>query len=359
MTDVLLADLKDIRERFGDDRRTEITSGEAGEIKTLEELIPDEPCWLTLSTSGLVARLPESTFKVSKRGTTGVNAARNDDDPLIAALRLSTRAKVWLLTSRGNMFVARVTDIDEVARGARGTNVRRFLGLAEDEIPVRLLGVPEEFSGELVIATALGKVLRTKASDFSNVARDGLIAIKLLPGDRIVSAAMASAGCHLLGVSSDGYAVRFLFDDTKRGVSIQGRGSQGVASLSLGAGATVVSLLPIAAADKRDLAIILSNGRGKKSPISGKDGYPLQGRAVRGVRTVDLATAAKGASTVSVVFAAPVSDEEQIFFTTSAGKVVAMAASEIKRQGRATAGVNTVSLGTGRNSETVTGGTLV
>ena len=360
MTELLITDLKDIKTRFGDDRRTEINSGDSGEIKTLEELVPDEACWLTLSASGLVARLPENTFKAQKRGGAGVTAARNDEDPIIEATKTRTRERVWLLTNRGNLFSARVMDIDEVSRGARGTNVRRFLSLAEGETPVRLVTPPADLSGEVVFATANGKVLRTRASDFTNLNRDGLVAIKLVGDDRIVSAGLAHGGQHLLGVTSDGYAVRFTLDDPGRGVPIQGRGSQGVASLSLGAGATVVSLTPIEAADKRDLALVLSNGRGKKSLIGGKDGYPLQGRGVRGVRTVDLATAAKGREAVRVVFAAPISDDSSVLFTTSASKVVSMAGSEIKRQGRATAGVITVALSaSAHNPEMVTGGTCV
>jgi DNA gyrase subunit A len=253
-----------------------------------------------------------------------------------------------------------VLDIEEVGRGARGTNVRRFLSLAEGEMPIRLVTPPADLSGEVVFATANGKVLRAKAGDFVNLNRDGLVAIKLVNGDRIVSAGLAHAGMHLLGVASDGYAVRFTLDDPKRGVPIQGRGSQGVASLSLGSGATVVSLTPIEADDKRDLALVLSNGRGKKSAIGGKDGYPVQGRGVRGVRTVDLATASKGQKTVGVVFAAPIADDSSVLFTTSASKVISMAGSEIKRQGRATAGVITVNLSaSARNPETVTGGTCV
>jgi DNA gyrase subunit A len=360
MTELLLKDLHDIRERFGDDRRTEINASDSGEIKTLEELVPDEACWLTLSASGLVARLPESAFKSQKRGASGVNAAKSDEDPIIQATKTRTRERVWLLTDRGNLFSARVLDIEEVGRGARGTNVRRFLSLAEGEMPIRLVTPPADLSGEVVFATANGKVLRAKAGDFVNLNRDGLVAIKLVNGDRIVSAGLAHAGMHLLGVASDGYAVRFTLDDPKRGVPIQGRGSQGVASLSLGVGASVVSLTPIEANDKRDLALVLSNGRGKKSAIGGKDGYPVQGRAVRGVRTVDLATASKGQKAVGVVFAAPIADDSQVLFTTSASKVISMAGSEIKRQGRATAGVITVNLSaSARNPETVTGGTCV
>jgi DNA gyrase subunit A len=360
MTELLISDLRDIRERFGDDRRTEINAGDTGEIKAVEELIPDEACWLTLSASGLVARLPESALRAQKRGASGFNATRNDEDPILQATRTRTRERVWLLTNRGNLFSARVMDIEEVSRGARGTNVRRFLSLAEGETPVRLVIPPTDLSGEVVFATANGKVLRAKASDFTNLTVAGLVAIKLVGDDRIVSAGLAHAGMHLLGVTSNGYAVRFALDDAGHGVPIQGRGSQGVASLSLGAGATVVSLTPIEAADKRDLALVLSNGRGKKSAINGKDGYPLQGRGVRGVRTVDLVTASKGREAVKVVFAAPIFDEEQVLFTTSASKVVSMAGSEIKRQGRATAGVITVALSaSARNPETVTGGTCV
>ena len=157
---------------------------------------------------------------------------------------------------------------------------------------------------------------------------------------------------HLIAVSSDGYAARFDLG----AVPVQGRGSQGVVAMNLSKDASVVSLTPITAEDPRDLALVLSNGRGKRSRL--KD-YPVKGRAIRGLITVDIGTASKGAASVAVAFAAPVADDDQVMFVTSSGKLLIMVATEIKRQGRSTAGINTVALSESKAApETVVSGTV-
>lgn len=352
MNELLKDELREIATKYGDGRRTEVDHKGSAEIRSADEMIQDEPCWLTVSESGLVARLRGDAFKATKRGTQGVlGAAKPDEDPITETIGARTRDRVWLLTNEGNLFGLRVADVEEVARGARGMNVRRFLNMSDAETVTRLVVPSTDNSGEIVIATANGKVLRSRATDYVNLNAAGLKAIGLTAGDKIVSAFSAKSGMHLITVSSDGYSVRFNIDD----VPIQGRSSQGVASQRLGPGATVVSISPIEPDDTRDLAIVLSNGKGKRSRLVA---YPEKGRATRGVLTADLGTASRGAP-ASVIFAEVLDDDDEVMFTTSSGKAVVMGASQIKRQGRATAGVITVLLSASAKSpETVTGGTV-
>lgn len=374
MNEQLKSELKEISAKYGDDRRTAIDRAGSAEIKSADEMIEDEPCWLSLAESGLIARLRHDAFKSQRRGGSGVaGTAKPDEDPVVQVLSARTRDRVWLLTDAGNLFGLRVADVDEAARGNKGMNVRRFLNLTEAEKIAKMVILPSEHTaepakggriakaaaakpaadaeGQLVVASASAKIIRSAVSDYTNLSAGGLKAIKLVGDDRIVSALIARSGKQMLSVSSDGYAIRFDIDD----VPIQGRGSQGVVSQKLGLGAHVVSLTAIDPADKGDLGIVLSNGKGKRSKLAD---YPLKGRAARGVITADLTTAGKG-QPVKVVFAAPVGDEDEVFFTSSSGKAVVMVGREIKRQGRATAGVNTVALSSSvKNPETVTGGNV-
>jgi DNA gyrase subunit A len=374
MNEMLKSELREIAAKFGDERRTQVDASASSEVKSADELIEDEPCWLSLAQSGLIARLRGDAFKAQRRGGSGIaGTAKPEDDPVIQVLGARTRDRVWLLTDAGNLFGLRVADVEEVARGSKGMNVRRFLNLTESETIAKMVILPTEVhaspsrakstpkaaaakssadaEGQLVVATANGKVIRSRISDYANLSSGGLKAIGLDTDDQIISALVAASGTHLLAISSDGYAVRFDIDD----VPINGRGAKGVVSQKLALGARVVSITAVSPEDSGDLAVVVSNGKGKRSKIVE---YPLKGRATRGVVSVDLSTAGKG-KPVSVVFAAKVGDDDEVFFTASSGKVVIMAGREIKRQGRATAGVTIVTLSTSvKTPETVTGGNV-
>jgi len=353
MGELLKEELRETRAKFGDERRSVIDASVGADIKSFEEMIVDEPCWVVVTTSGLIGRLPDKTFRAQKRGGAGTRgAAKPEEDPILEVVPASTRDRLWAITSAGNLFGLRVADLEEIARGARGTNVRRFLSMAEDERVVKIVVPPAKDSeGELILATRDGRVARNRLSDYANLTSAGLRAIKLVADDRIVSVSLANGSQQLLAISSDGYALRFDIDD----VSIQGRGSQGVASQKIGPGAQIVSLTPIDPADKRDLAVVLSNGKGKRSRLSE---YPVKGRGSRGQITADMGAAAKKAP-AQIVFAAPLAESDEVIFTTTAGKVIRMGATEIKRQGRATGGVQVVGLSAStKNPEAVSGGAV-
>jgi DNA gyrase subunit A len=336
MSDLFKEELREIGRKFGDDRRTEIRdAGAADEIKSIEEMIPDEPCWIGLSAAGLVSRLPISSFRLQKRGGAGVSAAKSEDDPFVSVLPGSTRSKVWLITDKGNLFGLRASEIEETARGARGTNVRRFFtGMGADEKVVRIAVPPVDLSaGGLVIATANGKVKRTAIAEYGNLTSAGLRTMVVAEGDAIVSAFVVSPEpMDVVVVTSDGYAARYSLEE----VSAQGRVAQGVASIRVQAGAVVVATFPVAPKDTRDLLVVASNGKGKRTKMAE---YPQKGRGIRGVTGVAIA---KGSA---VAMAAPVAEGDLVLLFSSGGKAVAIDAAEIRRAGRATAGVACMAIG--------------
>ena len=356
MRDLLKTEIRKIKTDFGDDRRTAVITAPEDEVsvKNIDEMTPDEPCWLALSNNGLISRLPDSAFRVAKRGATTQSASRSEEDPASEIRRASTRDRVWAITDRGNLFAFRVMDLDEQTKGARGTNISRFCKIEQTEHVVTLLVAPAKTANgerDLVIATAGGKVLRTKVAEFANISIAGLTAIKLVDDDRIVSATLASPGDHLVFVSTAGMAARFAMSEMRP----TGRGAQGVDSMKLPAGVSVVSASVVSATDKRDLAVVCTNGRGKRTALAE---YPVKGRAIGGVTAIGLEAAGKGKK-VAVAFAAPVADADTLVLTTSAGRAIRLTGAEVKRQGRSTAGVIVVSFSAAaKTPETLTGGTV-
>jgi DNA gyrase subunit A len=345
MRGLLKDELRDMRTKHGDERRT-ILSNEAAssavELKSIDEMLPDEPCWITLSYAGLVGRLPANAFKVQKRGGAGVATAKSEEDPIGQALTASTRSRLLLVTDKGNLFALRASEIDQIARGGRGTNVRRFFtGMAADERVVRIVLPPVEPAADacLVLVTAAGKAKRTALAEYAKITSGGLRTLNLADGDRVVGAFIAGEGAEIIMTSSDGYSVRFPISE----VSLQGRVAGGVAGMKLAAKATVVAADPVAPGDKRDYLVVASTGRGKRTRLTE---YPTKGRAIRGITTAMLGSA-------SVAFAGPVGEGDTVLLLSSSGKAVAMEAVEIRRAGRATAGVACVALGSG---ETVSAG---
>ncbi len=333
MNGLLKTELGEIATKFGDDRRSEIDLNASAEVPSQDDILPDEPCYLVVTASGLVARHAATAFRAQKRGGAGATATKGDDDPIVSLIGASTRDRLWLLTDAGNLFGLRVADIDEVPRGGKGTNVRRFLSIGTDEKVVRAVRPPADGAGEVVIATANGKVLRSRISDYANLNAAGLKAIGLAGADRIIAAVTAAAGVQLLFVTSDGYAARWDIDDAP----INGRGSQGVASVSVGAGATVVSMDVVTPADPRMVLTIGTTGKGKRTKLAE---YPTKGRAIRGVRAMDL-VAVNGA-TPRVAFSAVVSPRDDVILATRAGKAIVTGTDEIRAAARDTAGVAVV-----------------
>ena len=352
MAELLKVELREIKAKYGDPRRTAIAGAKVEDLKSIDEMTPDEACYLVLASSGLVARHSATIFRAAKRGQTGVATAKSDDDPILQVIGARTKDRVWLLTNQGTVFAVRANELEEVSRGARGTNVRRFLSLSEGEQVAYLIVPPaRDTEGDLYIVTTGGKILRSNLADYGNINAGGLKAIKLRSGDAVASAFIAAPGEVIL-VTSDGFSARF--DVMAAGVPVQGRGSQGVDAIKVNPGAQVVSADAIVPGDKRDLATVLSNGRGKKTSLSE---YPVKGRSIRGITAIGMPAAPKS---VRVAFAGVLAEADQAIITTTGGRAIVLPAKEIKRQGRATAGVITVGLSSAKgSSEEVANGAVV
>jgi DNA gyrase subunit A len=242
------------------------------------------------------------------------------------------------LTNFGNLYSLKISDLEEVARGARGTNVRRFLSISENEKVIKLITLANNYNEtepvnkELIIATAKGKIKRSKVEEYANINSAGLRTLVLNEGDRIVEAFIGQAGQEIISFSSDGYAVRYPIDDK---LPIQGRVAQGVASQGLGGDTIVEALVAIEANDRRNLTLIMANGRTRRTALSE---FPTKGRATRGVIGLDFGGALRSGA-VNPLTLSVLAENDLLVLTSKADKTLILANEEIKKLGRTNAGI--------------------
>jgi DNA gyrase subunit A len=339
MNEQLKTELREISAKYSDERRTVIDTDASTELKTAEEILPDEPCWLALSASGFAGRYATTAFRNVKRSSAG-GSWKAEEDPIIQVVAAHTLDRLWLLTNFGNLYSLKINDLEEVARGARGTNVRRFLSISENERVIKLLTLPSgelaegepKTPKELIIATAKGKIKRSKIEEYANINSAGLRTLVLNEGDRIIEAFIGQAGQEILSFSSDGYAVRYPIDDK---LPIQGRVAQGVASQGLGGETTVEGLVAIEVNDHRNLTLVMANGRTRRTALSE---FPTKGRATRGVIGLDFGGALKSGA-VNPLALSVLAENDLLVLTSRAGKTLILANEEIKKLGRTNAGL--------------------
>ncbi|MBA3708444.1 MAG: DNA gyrase subunit A [Planctomycetes bacterium] len=337
---MITADLQELIEKYGDERRTEIVAA-AGDFN-MEDLIEDEPCVVTITNSGYIKRLPVGTFRVQRRGGKGVSGgALKDDEDFIAQMFAATNHQNLLVfTNLGKVYWLKVYDIPEGARTARGKHLANLLSLADGErlsetIPVR------EFRDDqyLLMATALGQIKKTALSAYGNPRAGGIKAIKLADDDALVDVVITSGNDEILIASNDGQACRFNESDCRP----TGRDTSGVGGIDLAAGARVVSLIrlqqPAAGEAPMEVLTICEKGFGKRTPF---DEYRLTRRGGKGV--INIETSERNGPVVASVAVVP---GDELMLITSQGQTVRTPVDDIRTTGRAAQGVKIIGLDAG------------
>ena len=334
---MIKADLAEIRDKYGDDRRTEVV-GPVGDIG-MEDLIEDLPCVVTLTNSGYIKRLPMETFRLQRRGGKGVSGgALKDEEDFIARMFAATNHQTLLIfTSLGRVHWLKVYQIPESGRTSRGKHMANVLALEPEEkvtetIPVR------EFRDDLflLMATASGQVKKTALSAYGNPRAGGIKAIKLVEGDELVDVVITSGDDEVLIAADDGQACRFDEQDCRP----MGRDTSGVTGIDLSAPAKVVSLLclpkPVAGTVSPEILTICVKGYGKRTPF---EEYRLTRRGGKGVINIDTSER-NGPVLVSLA----VSAGEQLMLMTTKGQAIRISADDIRSTGRNAQGVRIVNL---------------
>ncbi len=327
-------DLKELKEKYGDARRTEIVEAEAGDFKD-EDLIPNEEAVVTLTEKGYIKRLPSSTYRAQRRGGRGVTGmVTREDDTVRHLLVTHTHDSLLFFTDRGRVFQLKAYELPDVSRTAKGEHLINLISIEQREQITAIVAVPKGSSHDLmIVATKKGEVKKTSMSEFEVVRRQGLIAMNLEDDDELIGAKMARPGDDVLLITTLGQAIRFCVDDLR----LASRTSGGVRGIRLGAGDTVVSFN---LALDGELLIVTEYGFGKRTPI---EDYPLHNRGGGGVITAKVTDKTGHVATARTITEL----DSDLMIISASGVVIRTDVSYLKTSGRATQGVKLMNLAEG------------
>ncbi|MDP1689864.1 MAG: DNA gyrase subunit A [bacterium] len=331
---VVKAEIMELAEKYGDDRRTKIVRGGVQNI-SVEDLVPDEESMLVLTQGGYVKRTNPSEYKVQKRGGIGVvDIATKEEDIVTHFLVASAHSDLLFFTDFGKVYQLKMYEIPEGKRATKGKSIMNFLQLAGEESVTSVLAVPKGAAldaSSVVFVTEEGSTKRVAARAFADVRRSGIIAINLKKGDRLVSAHLSAEGDTVSIVTAKGQSIRFEVEDVRE----MGRTAGGVRGMSVKKGDKVVSaeVIPSEARDT-SLLVIMSKGYGKRTKMSE---YKVQGRGGSGIKTASVTP-----KTGEVIGAKVVSgnlEGEELVVVSKKGHVIRTSVSSISILSRATQGV--------------------
>ncbi len=337
---VVKDELKEVSEKYGDDRRTRIVKGGVKNI-SVEDLVPDEDSMLVLTQGGYVKRTNPDEYRRQKRGGVGVvDMATKEEDIVTHFLVASAHADLLFFTDYGKVYQAKMYDIPEGKRATKGKSIMNFLPLAGEERVTSILPVQKGAAWDalsVVLVTRDGTVKKVAAKSFSDVRRSGIIAINLQSGDKLVSANLAAEGDSVSLVTSKGQSIRFDESDVRQ----MGRTAGGVRGIMVKKSDEVVSaeVIPAAAAKSAHLLVVMAKGYGKHTEI---DEYKIQGRGGSGIKTAEV-TAKTGEIIGARVIMGDLKEEELVVVSKK-GQVIRTSVAEIPSLGRATQGVRIMKL---------------
>jgi len=331
---VIRDEISVIRDKFGDDRRSELTVIE-GEID-VEDLIQEENMVVTLTHEGYVKRVPSSVYRAQHRGGRGVSAMNvKETDYTTQVFVTSTHQEIMFFTNAGRVYSLKCYQIPEAGRQARGTAIINLLQIAGGEKVSTMLPMPRECDQEfnLVMATRGGMIKKTALDEFRNLRKNGLIAIALKEDDELIGVRLSTGNDDMLLSTRKGMSIRF----NERHVRNMGRNSMGVRSIRLAENDEVIDIAAVEP-DTTVLAVT-TLGYGKRTD---PEEYREQGRNGKGIRAMNLTE--KTGDLAALLF---VHEDEDILLITDDGTIIRARAKDIRLCGRATQGVRLMRLSEG------------
>ncbi len=332
---LIKADLKELMEKYGDPRRSEIVESETGDFRH-EDLIPNEEVVVTLTEKGYIKRLPSNTYRAQRRGGRGITGmVTREDDAVQHLLVAHSHDSLLFFTDRGRVFQLRVYELPDTGRTAKGEHLINLISIEQRERITAIVCVPKGVSRDfMIIATHKGEVKKTAMEEFEVVRRNGLIAMDLEEDDDLIGAKLARTDDDVLLITAQGHAIRFTVAELRSA----SRTSGGVRGIRLGKDDKVVSL-NLTPKDS-ELLVVTEFGYGKCTPI---DDYPTQTRGGGGVITSKV-----NDKTGRVASARILTEKDNDLVIISAdGVVIRMDVAKIIRGGRATQGRIMMHLGKG------------
>ena len=332
---IIVADLRELQEKYGDARRSDIIEAEAGEFRD-EDLIPNEEVVVTLTEKGYIKRLPSSTYRAQRRGGRGITGmATREDDTVRHLLVAHSHDGLLFFTDRGRVFQLRVYELPDTSRTAKGEHLINLISIEQRERVTAIVYVPKGVSRDfMIVATRKGEVKKTAMDEFEVVRRSGLIAMDLEEDDELIGAKLAHADDDVLLITAQGKAIRFSVEELRSA----SRTSGGVRGIRLSNGDSVVSL-NLTPRDS-ELLVVTEYGYGKRTPI---DEYPRHSRGGSGVITQKVTD-----KTGNVASARVISDHDNdLMIISASGVVIRTDVGKVRVAGRATQGVTLMNLGEG------------
>jgi len=335
---VVKKELKQIKDNFGDERKTKVFSQKVGEIAE-EDLIPSEETILTLTRGGYIKRINPATYKIQKRGGKGILGMKTlQEDVVEHFLAVNTHDSLLFFTDSGKVFRTLAYEIPESTRVARGRGLSNFIEISSEDKILSLMGLGKEDAEKgiknLVMVTKNGIIKKTALEEFKNVRRSGLIAINLRKGDLLKKVVKSFDKDDIIIITRKGQSIRAKEQDIRK----MGRPAAGIKGIRLKKQDAVIGMDVVAASESENYVLVLSeNGYGKRTNVNE---YRLQGRGGSGIKTANVTS-----KTGDLVFSQILTgEEEDLIVISQKGQVIRTKISSIPKLNRATQGVRMMRL---------------
>ena len=325
LIDLIETELNEIKEKYGDERRTKLVADE-GDID-IEELIEEEDILITLTNDGYIKRLPVDTYKVQNRGGKGISAANTkEDDYIKRIMTTNTHEDLLFFTSFGRVYSLKGYQIPEGSRTSRGQAIINILSLNSGEKITEIMPLSElSEEDQIVLQTQNGKIKKTDANNFTSIQRNGIIAIGLEEGDKLISARHIEKEEELIISTKNGMTIQFNTEDVRS----MGRQARGVRAIKLAKDDEVVAMN--IRGEETYLLVVTENGFGKKTSFNN---FKNQNRGGKGIRCHKVTE-----KTGFVVDTIPVDIDEDIMMVSLRGDIIRIRAKDVSTTGRNTMGV--------------------
>ncbi len=332
MVKIIIDELRDIKEKYGDERRTKIVKGAVANLSQ-EDFIADDEYVLVYTSGGYVKRTDPAEFRMQNRGGVGVvDLDAKEEDFITHILTASAHSDLLFFTDRGKAYQLKMYDIPEGKRATRGKSIMNFLQIQANEKVTSILVMPKsakQKSLALMMVTKNGTAKKSSADSFKDVRRSGIIAIRLDPGDELLSALFVEKGDEVILATSDGQSIRFKESDIRE----MGRAAGGVRGMAIDKGDYLVNADVIRKDMKNpEFLVMTATGNGKKTPL---DEYKTQKRGGSGIKTVNV-TAKTGRLVIGRVIT---DDHTELIAISKRSQVIKVDTKAIPSLGRSTQGV--------------------
>jgi len=340
--DIIKSELTEVKEKFGDARKTEITYLD-NEV-SIKDLIKEEDVVITISHLGYIKRTSATEFRAQKRGGRGAVGGRTREEDFIEHLFVaSTHHTLLIFTEKGRCYWLNVYQIPEGEKNSKGRAIQNLLQISQDDKIRAIIDIPDlqdvdyVKSHYIVLCTKHGVIKKTDLADFSRPRQTGVNAITIVEGDQLLEAKLTDGSCEIMMAVASGRAIRF--PEVK--VRSTGRGAIGVAGIEVDdANDEVVGLITVnPSTSDRTVLVVSEKGYGKRTPV---DEYRITNRGGKGVKTINVTE-----KTGKLVGILDVAEREDLIITCRSGVTIRMKVSDISEQGRATQGVKLIRIDEG------------